>query len=89
MNLFPAEHAKAVGLDVKSGLLVKTGGVGGTIKAYRHNIDLHVGNKVFKTVADFTYDFPVALLGREGFFDLFKKVSFDEQKRVVTLDIKF
>ena len=88
VNLFPAEHAEAVGINVKSGLLVKTGGIGGVIKAYRHNVNIHIGKKIFKTVADFTYEFPVALLGRQGFFNLFKRIDFDENKHKVTLHVK-
>jgi len=87
VNLFPAEHAEALGISVKSGLLVKTGGVGGIVRAYRHNISIQVGNKIFKTTTDFTYEFRIALLGRKGFFDLFKKVSFSEKKRMIVLDL--
>src|SRR3989344_7012419 len=68
VNLFPADHGKAVGIDIRSGLFINTVGIGGEVKAYRHTINLHIGNKVFKTTADFTYDFPLALLGRNGFF---------------------
>ena len=87
VNLIPALHGAITGIDIKPGLAVRTHGVGGVVKAYRHNIKLIVGNKEFNTTADFTYDFPLALLGRRGFFDLFKKVSFREKEKVVVLDI--
>lgn len=86
-SLFPAEHAQIIGINVKSVTPRKVGGVGkgGPIIAYRHDIILNVIQKSFVTYADFTYDCDIAILGREGFFNLFKRIDFDQKNHKVIL----
>lgn len=58
------------------------------IKAFTHKIKLYLGVEVFKTEADFSYEQGVPLLGRAGFFNLFKRVTFKESDRVVEFIIE-
>jgi len=86
-NLFPASWGENVGMNIKKGKYNPIGGIGNSkIDAYRHEIKLYVGSDKFTTQADFSYEQNTPLLGREGFFNLFKDTSFNEKERYVQLE---
>ena len=86
-SLFPADHGRVIGINIESVPPRKIGGIGGIIIGYRHDIVLHVAGKDFVTYVDFSDKCEVPLLGREGFFDLFKRVDFNEQKHKIVLNL--
>lgn len=89
VNLFPARFGEQVGINIKKGKLVKLFGIGDkVISAYRHKIKLHFGLKVFEINTDFSFEQNLPLLGRDGFFNLFQKVIFDENFHQVQLILK-
>ena len=78
-NLLPAALGIQAGIDILSGERVKIFGIGRKeITAYTHKIKVHLDLLSFETEADFSLDQDIPLLGREGFFNLFQKVIFDE-----------
>lgn len=88
-NLFPAELAEMIGIDFKGRRPKTIIGIGGIeIKAFNHKIKLIIGLKEFDTEADFSYQQKVPLLGREGFFNLFQKVIFDNNFNELQLIVK-
>lgn len=83
-NLFPAELGEIVGADIVSGKKSFIYGIGeAKLVAYEHEVNLHFGRSVFEAVVDFSYEQSMPLLGRQGFFDLFKGVDFKERKKTV------
>lgn len=56
-------------------------------KAYSAKINIWVGNKKYETEADFCHEQQTPLLGRSGFFDLFKSVEFDENRHFIGLEL--
>jgi hypothetical protein len=84
--LFPADYGEKIGLKIKNKRFMEIHGIGGgKILAYFHIVTLEIGGNKFPTRIGFTYDpIPMATLGREGFFDLFK-VSFDFKKEKIEL----
>lgn len=93
-NLFPAALGVLVGLDIKKGTEKKIGGIGGfQIKAYTWEVQLTLLSELlsslttFKTTVDFSYEQQFPLLGREGFFDLFRRVEFREKRKLLELQI--
>ena len=87
-NLFPASWGEAVGINIKSGKRCSIYGIGNAeLTAYTHEVDLHLGRETFRTTIDFSYEQGMPLLGRQGFFDLFKQVEFRESKKVVEFKI--
>jgi hypothetical protein len=86
VNLFPANLAILLNIDLESGRRINVYGIGRhKLQAYEHKIYLHIGKHIFRGVAYFSPENQDPLLGRRGFFDLFKKVSFREKERVVVL----
>ncbi|MBI2431076.1 MAG: hypothetical protein HYV39_03615 [Candidatus Levybacteria bacterium] len=86
-NLFPAEWGEMVRLKIKSGKEVTHYGIGKKdIKAYRHKVKLYIGVYHFETEADFSYEQQFPLLGREGFFKYFERITFREKDHIVTLE---
>ena len=89
VNLFPARFGEQIGINIKKGKLVKLLGIGDKIVfAYSHKIKLLLGLKVFETYADFSFEQNLPLLGRNGFFNLFQKVIFDENFHQLSLVLK-
>src|SRR5438270_7318367 len=73
--LFHSGIAGRLGIDVKSGLLKKFGGITGSIDAYMHVIQLEVQNVPHRVtvLAGFTDAEGVSgILGQSGFFENFK-----------------
>lgn len=86
-NLFPAELGELVGIRIKKGQQKCIGGIGGIkITAYTHIVKLFLKNYDFDTVVDFSYEQQVPLLGRTGFIDCFKEVTFKGKDRVFEIE---
>lgn len=83
-NLFPAQLGEKIGINIKDGIKIPILGIGGIkIKAYTHKANLHIEKCTFDTEVDFSYEQQIPLLGRRGFFDLFKRIDFNEKTRMV------
>jgi hypothetical protein len=76
--LFHSSIGLAIGLDIENGDVDETIGVSGVpTRIYRHKVSLHVLGSIFRILAGFTDQLPVAgLLGRVGFFEHYK-ITFD------------
>lgn len=86
-NLFALQLGDLLGISfkkVKPNIIHGIGGI--AIKAYTSKINIWVNNKKYATEADFSPDQQTLLLGRQGFFNLFKKVTFDEEGRFLYLE---
>lgn len=83
-NLFPAHWGESLGIKVKETKFHTTFGIGNQppIIVYPHKgIKFYVGNElgtkiVFNSDIDFCYEHQIPILGREGFFKYFKRISF-------------
>lgn len=88
-NLLPASFAEQVGIKVKRGRMVKILGIGNTeVTAYSHKVKIYLGLNLFETEVDFSFEQDIPLLGRDGFFNLFQKIIFDENFHQVQLILK-
>lgn len=86
-NLFPAEIANILGVRLEKGILKVTEGIGGkTVKTYRHSgIKMYVEGHSFETSIDFSKEVTVPLLGQQGFFDKFKRITFSRPDEEITI----
>lgn len=85
-TLFNSELATFVGLDLKSGPVELTIGIGGAEETYLHDVHLYLPGGLVKIKAGFKEKLPVAgLLGMYGFFEFFK-VTFDHDSQQCLLD---
>lgn len=93
--VFPSQFGELIGLNVELGKRLPTYGVGGQETLYFHHI------KVALIIEKEAWEFPcfagfsrkmnhkgVGLLGRQGFFNLFKKIEFVENKRKLNLSVE-
>lgn len=88
-SLLPIGIADILGINYKKVKQVKIMGIGGVIiDAYSLKVNLWLDNKKYPTEADFSPQQQNLLLGRKGFFDLFKKVSFNEGLQMVEIETK-
>lgn len=73
-SIFPSEIGKIIGLEIEKGILVPIQGIHkDTCDTYLHDIVLEVGGWKFATHACFsTKELFSPVLGRDGFFSLFK-----------------
>ncbi len=86
-NLFPLQFATGAGINFKKVKPRKIYGIGkGYIEAYSAEINIWLGTKQYKTEADFSPQQLMPLLGRDGFFSLFKSVQFDEKGQFVYIE---
>lgn len=86
-NLFPMSLAKYLGIDFGRGKPNRIYGIGkGYINAYSAKIILWLGNKNYQTEADFSKEQNIPILGRDGFFNLFKSIKFDEKGQFVYIE---
>ena len=90
--VFPANGGKAVGLDVEAGEGVPTFGIGGKETLYFHKVKVEVTIKdepwIFECRAGFSTKLNpkgIGFLGRDGFFDLFKEVAFNQNVKMFRL----
>ena len=88
-NLFPGAWCKPLGININKGIPVNISGIGSRVplQGYRHRgIKIYLPEYSFETTIDFCMEQETALLGRNGFFDKFRKVIFEDQKGVATLE---
>lgn len=82
MNLFPLGLGELLGINFKKLTYKIIHGIGkAEVKAYTHKINVWLNNVKYETTADFCTNQQVLLLGRNGFFNLFKTLTFDENGR--------
>lgn len=87
-NLFPKQWGDIIGINFKKIKSVKIGGIGGVeITAYSSKVNIWVNGKKYLTDADFSPQQQTPLLGRVGFFNLFKQVAFDEKIGCVYIEL--
>ena len=87
-NLFPARLGELVGLDIENGKKSFIYGIGSIkITAYEHEVNLHFGRLILKAKVDFSLEQDMPLLGREGFFDLFKRIYLREKKKMIDFKV--
>lgn len=86
-NLFPISLAKYLGIDFEKSKPSRVYGIGnGHINAYPAKIILWLGNKSYEIEADFSQEQNIPILGRSGFFHLFKSIKFDERGQFVYIE---
>lgn len=88
-NLFPALVAESLNIKLdklNSKTLMGIGGV--RIKAYTAKINLHLYKFSFRTNIDFSYEQRIPILGRNGFFNLFKSIKFKEEEKFLDIELK-
>ena len=84
--LFHADIASFLGIDLRSGRLEMTNGIGGTEETWIHDVMLHIPGGPVKISAGFKENLPVAgLLGMKGFFEHFR-ITFDSVAKECTLE---
>lgn len=88
-SIFSGEIGSAIGLDIGSGAAHQIMGVGGaTIKGFIHKIGITIPG--FSTCNSWGFfsnelnDMNHAILGQQGFFDMFK-VNFDYSKKSIVV----
>ncbi|MBI3103631.1 hypothetical protein HYZ05_01700 [Candidatus Daviesbacteria bacterium] len=86
-NLFPMSLSKYLGIVFEKMKPGKIYGIGkNPINAYPARITLWLGNKSYETETDFSIQQNIPILGRQGFFDLFKSIKFDEKGQFVYME---
>ncbi|EKD85032.1 MAG: hypothetical protein ACD_38C00104G0012 [uncultured bacterium] len=86
-NLFPLGFATSIGLQFKKTKPKQIIGIGKVIiDAYSSSINIWIGTTKYQTEVDFSPQQQTPLLGRNGFFNLFKSVKFDEQGQFVYIE---
>lgn len=86
-NLFPITLATYLGINFKKTKPNKVYGIGENyINAYPAKINIWLGAKKYETEADFSTKQNIPILGRNGFFNLFKSVKFDEKGQFVYIE---
>ena len=90
--VFPANVGKAIGLDVYEGDNVSTFGIGGHETLYFHKVTVEViineQSLKFECRAGFSTKLNakgIGFLGRDGFFDLFQEISFNQKVKMFRL----
>jgi hypothetical protein len=84
--MFDAGIGRFLGLNIQSGELEMTQGIGGLLNAYIHEIALYVPGGSVNVRAAFVEDLPVSgLLGMSGFFDNFT-VKFDQSNLIFEIE---
>ncbi len=90
--VFPAKMGTAIGLDVYGGESATTNGIGGKETLYFHKVRAEVLIKdepwTFECRAGFSTKLNtkgIGFLGRDGFFDLFQEVAFNQKAKMFRL----
>ena len=85
-NLFPASIGEAIGVNFKKIKPIFITGIGSIqIKAYPIKVTLFLGSNAYTTEADFCFEQRLPLLGRNGFFSLFKGLKFKEKEQFLDI----
>jgi hypothetical protein len=86
-----SEIGAALGIaDIRAGNPCQLRGLGSAVvNSWFHDVEVEFEGRVFPSRFAFTGEaLPISgMLGRKGFFDQFKTVSFDEKNRVVTINV--
>lgn len=86
-NLFPMALANYLGIDFKKIKPNKIYGIGKDhIEAFPAEINIWLGTKKFEADADSSPQQNIPILGRNGFFNLFKSIKFDEKGQFVYIE---
>lgn len=84
--MFNAGIGRFIGLDIQSGDVEITQGIGGQLSVYIHEIALYIPGGPVNVRAAFAENLPVpGLLGMNGFFDNFI-VTFDQSSLVFEIE---
>ena len=87
-NLFPAEWGEVLGIKIQKGKQTSIYGIGNIkIISYCHKVKLYMGTVSIFTEANFIYEQNIPLLGRNGFFNCFKRIIFNDKDRFVELEL--
>ena len=85
-NTFPASFAKEINLDYKKGKKRETMGFKGeSITTYLNIVSLKIDSKIIETAVCFGEEVKTPLLGRQGFFNFFDRISFKTKDKIVEL----
>lgn len=88
-NLFPAGLANMLGIKLKKSSKIHINGIGkSSIEAYPAKINLWIQGEKYETDADFSPEQRSLLLGRNGFFNLFENITFDENSQKMIIETK-
>lgn len=86
-NLFPLQLGELLGINFKKIKPKIIFGIGDIqIKAYTANINIWLNNTKYLSEADFSLNQQTLLLGRQGFFNLFKAVIFAEKEKFLYIE---
>ena len=86
-NLLPMSLARYLGISFINRKPTQVYGIGKNhINAYSAKISLWLGNKKHETEADFSLQQNLPILGRNGFFNLFRSIKFDEKGQFVYIE---
>jgi hypothetical protein len=86
--IFTADIAKAIGINMESGIKDSRTGLGGLQEVWIHPVILYIGEHALNIKACFAQTLPVAgLLGRVGFFEHFK-ITFDPTSNPPGLELE-
>ena len=86
-NLFPLQLGVLLGINFKKIRPKIIYGIGNIkVKAFTSKINIWLDNTKYSSEADFSLEQQVLLLGRHGFFNLFRKVTFDERARFLYIE---
>ena len=87
-NVFHADIADYLGINLTKGKTVKIMGIGGdSIKGYKHNVEIKVGKNLIKTMIVFSRQIPdnaTAVLGNQGFYDHFT-ATFNYKEKIISI----
>ncbi len=87
-NVFHADIADYLGINLTKGKTVKVMGIGGdSIKGYKHNVEIKVGKNLIKTMIVFSRQIPdnaTAVLGNQGFYDHFT-ATFNYKEKIISI----
>ncbi len=90
--VFPVNTGKAIGLNIQEGKNLSTFGIGGKETLYFHQVKVEIIIKdepwIFECRAGFSTKLNskgIGFLGRDGFFDLFKEVTFNQSVKMFRL----
>ena len=92
--VFPAKMGMAIGLDVYRGESVTTNGIGGKEILYFHRVKVEIIINdepwAFECRAGFSTKLNtkgIGFLGRDGFFDIFQEVAFNQKAKMFRLKV--
>ena len=87
ISLFDEAVARVLGIPLRKGTRIQPTGIGGSMTAYVHPVQLKIGEEEFEGRVAFAYQrrLPVNLLGRVTVFERFV-VTFDERNRRTILE---